>query len=99
MNGRYRLDTNIIIALFAGEAAVKGNLGKADVVFVPSIAVGELYFGARKSERAEENLARVDEFATSSVVLGCDIETARHYGEIKNAAFTTERFQCIIGTK
>ena len=85
MNGRYLLDTNIIIALFAKDAAVKDNLGKAEAVFIPSIAVGELCYGARKSERVKENLARIDEFAANSVVLGCDTETARHYGTVKNA--------------
>lgn len=32
-----------------------------------------------------ENPARIDEFAASNVVLGCDTETARRYGEAKNA--------------
>ncbi len=85
MNGRHLLDTNIIIALFADEDAVKENLAKASEVFVPSIAIGELYFGALKSRRVKENLARIDEFVANSVVLGCDSDTARRYGEIKNA--------------
>jgi tRNA(fMet)-specific endonuclease VapC len=84
MSGRYLLDTNIIIALFADEAAVKNNLAQADEVFIPSIGVGELYYGARKSGRSQENLARVDELVATSAVLGCDIETARQYGEVKN---------------
>ncbi|MEW5766193.1 MAG: hypothetical protein AB1797_01015 [bacterium] len=42
-------------------------------------------FGARKSARVDENLKRIDEFVTNSAVLGCDAETARRYGEIKNA--------------
>lgn len=85
MNGRYLLDTNIIIALFADEGGVKDNLAKVDEVFVPNIAIGELCFGARKSGRARENLARIDEFAADNVVLGCDTNTARRYGEIKDA--------------
>jgi len=85
MSGKYILDTNIIIALFANEASVNDNLAQAEEVFVSSIAIGELYFGARKSGRATENLFRIDEFAANSVVLGCDTETARRYGEIKNA--------------
>jgi tRNA(fMet)-specific endonuclease VapC len=83
MNGKYLLDTNIIIALFADDAAVRDHLSRADQVFVPSIAIGELYFGAQKSGQAKENLAHIDEFASDSVVLGCDTETARRYGEIK----------------
>jgi tRNA(fMet)-specific endonuclease VapC len=85
MNGRYLLDTNVIIALFAEDKAIKDNLGKAGEVFVPSIAIGELCYGARKSARAKENLARIDEFAANNVVLGCDTETARRYGDVKNA--------------
>jgi len=42
MNGKYLLDTNIIIALFADDAAVRDHLSRADQVFVPSIAIGEL---------------------------------------------------------
>ncbi len=85
MAGRFLLDTNIIIALFAGEAPVREHLATAAEVFLSSIAVGELCFGARKSERVAENLQRIEELATSSVVLPCDIETARRYGEIKSA--------------
>jgi tRNA(fMet)-specific endonuclease VapC len=84
MNGRFLLDTNIVIALFAQESSVQECLERAEEVFVPSVVLGELYFGARKSARVEENLARVDEFAASSAVLVCDTETARRYGAIKN---------------
>ncbi|MFQ6055148.1 MAG: type II toxin-antitoxin system VapC family toxin [Methanosarcinales archaeon] len=84
MNGRYLLDTSIVIALFAQEPSVQEHLEQAEEVFVTSIVLGELYFGACKSRRVEENLARVDEFAASSAVLVCDTETARRYGTIKN---------------
>lgn len=84
MDGRFLLDTNIIIALFAGEAAVQERLAQAGDVFVSSIALGELYFGARKSTRVDENVARLDHFAASSAILGCDAYTAREYGLIKN---------------
>ncbi|GCL35384.1 PilT protein domain protein [Sphaerospermopsis reniformis] len=59
MNGRYLLDTNIIIAFFADEIAVKNNLSQATEVFIPSIAVGELFYGARKSGRSKENIERI----------------------------------------
>jgi tRNA(fMet)-specific endonuclease VapC len=91
MSGRYLLDTNIIIALFANDEAVKNGLTQADEIFVPSIAIGEMCFGAQKSERARENLARIDEFAADNVVLGCDTETARQYGRVKNALWIKGR--------
>jgi tRNA(fMet)-specific endonuclease VapC len=85
MNGRYLLDTNIIVAFFAGDGRVKKGFDEADEVFLPGVAIGELCYGARKSGRPQENLARVDELVLTNVVLASDVETARRYGEIKNA--------------
>ncbi len=84
MTGRYLLDTNIVIALFAEDAAIIESLSEAEQVFVPSIVVGELCYGARKSSKPTDNLARIDEFVDGNVILGCDAETARLYGDIKN---------------
>lgn len=84
MSGRYLLDTNVIIALFADEEAVKAKLAAAEEVLLPSIAIGELCYGARKSGKPQENLARIDELVAVSVVLQCDAETARRYGDTKN---------------
>mgnify|MGYP001024350270 FL=1 len=85
MSGRYLLDTSVLIALFADETAVKEKLAQASEVFIPSIAVGELYYGAWKSQRRRENVAQVDELVAESVVLGCNAGTARWYGEVKSA--------------
>jgi tRNA(fMet)-specific endonuclease VapC len=84
MSGRVLLDTNIVIALFAKEAVVQQRLAKADEVFVSSIVLGELYYGAQKSSRVEANIARVNTFAAANAVLVCDMATAQYYGVIKN---------------
>ncbi len=84
MAGRFLLDTNIVIALFAQEAGVLRQLAQAQEVFLPSIVLGELYYGARKSAQAAANVRRVDELAGRSSVLACDGETARHYGMMKD---------------
>ena len=91
MNGRFLLDTNIIIAIFAEEPAVLQRLAAAEEVFVPAIALGELYYGARKSGRSETNISRIDEFAAAAASLGCDAATAQHYGRIKNDLRTKGR--------
>lgn len=57
MSGRCLLDTNIVIALFANETAVKENLANTEEVFIPSVVIGELFYGAHKSARAKENIA------------------------------------------
>lgn len=83
MSGKYLLDTNIVIAIFANDEAVIEQLKDADEIFVPGIVAGELYYGAYKSSRSAENITRINEFAASNTILDCDIKTARHYGEIK----------------
>lgn len=84
MSGKFLLDTNIIIGLFANEAIIKDHLAQAKETFIPSIVIGELSYGARKSGRAAENLAKIDLFVANSTVLVCDAETARQYGDVKN---------------
>lgn len=84
MNGKFLLDTNIIIALFSRDHGVHERISNASEVFVPCIAIGELYFGAYKSLRPQENHARIDEFAINNTVLICNTDTAKRYGDIKN---------------
>ena len=83
MTGKVLLDSNIVIALFGGENNVKIQLALIHQVFVPSIVIGELLYGAQKSSQFEQNLMRVNEFANDNVILACDVETARQYGKIK----------------
>jgi tRNA(fMet)-specific endonuclease VapC len=83
MTGKVLLDINIVIALFADEAFVKQQLAIVNEIFIPSIVLGELYYGARKSTRVEQNIARIDEFAADNTVLLCDTTTAWQYGAIK----------------
>ncbi|MBI5238049.1 MAG: type II toxin-antitoxin system VapC family toxin [Deltaproteobacteria bacterium] len=83
MGGRFLLDTNIIIALFSEDLKIREHIANASEVFVPSIAIGELYFGAYKSSKIQENHARIDEFALINTVLPCNADTARRYGDIK----------------
>ena len=84
------MDTNIVIAALNGEAAVLAKLEEARSarpsareLFVPTIVLGELYFGARRSARVGENLRKVSDFAARADVLPCDAETASQYGEVK----------------
>jgi len=42
-----------------------------------------LFFGAAKSGRAVENMAKVERFAPASTVLPCGLDVAREYGNIR----------------
>lgn len=81
--GRVLLDTNILIALLAAAPRVVERVRDAEAVYVPAIALGELYYGARKSGRVDENVKRVATLAAASAVLVCDAATASTYGELK----------------
>jgi len=81
----YLLDTNAAIAALNGDSAVLKLVDEAETVYVPSIVLGELYYGAEKSGRVEANIQHIDEFANRRLVLNCDRETARWYGRIEFA--------------
>ena len=80
---RYLLDTNAIIALQRENEALKKLLSAATDVFVPAVAIGELYYGAYKSQRVEENRQNVAAFIANRVVLNVDANTADVYGQVK----------------
>jgi len=84
MSGRYLLDTNIIIDLFNGDAAVTKKILNANEIFIPNIVIGELYYGSYGSKKSKSNLKRLEEFILSSTIINTNIETARVYGYIKN---------------
>jgi tRNA(fMet)-specific endonuclease VapC len=83
VSGRYLLDTNIIIALLRGDDGVLANPDQASDVFVPVVALGELFFGAAKSGRPSENIDRVERFASGRAIILCDLGVAREYGRLK----------------
>jgi len=85
MAGSLLLDTSFVIALFARDSDAERVVAAASELYLPSIALGELLYGAEHSTRRAENLAQVEEFAASAAILPCDAETAWYYGEIKSS--------------
>src|SRR5687767_3166440 len=47
------------------------------------IAIGELYYGAQRAQRPERQRALITNLISSSKVVLCDEETARHYASIR----------------
>ena len=83
-NGSYLLDTNIIIGMFTGNRTIQEKMQNGNNLFLASPAVGELYYGAQKSEKVTENLRRVNTFVEKHIILSCDLETAQWFGIIKD---------------
>jgi len=79
------LDTNAIIALQRENQALIKLMMTMNDVFVPAIAVGELYYGAYKSQRVEDNRKNVAAFIAERVILKVDSDTANVYGQIKQS--------------
>jgi tRNA(fMet)-specific endonuclease VapC len=84
MSGNFLLDTSILIDLFAQDANILAQLEQAQNIYIPSIALGELHYGARKSSRTEKNLEQLEQLASQVVILSCDAETAYWYGIVKD---------------
>jgi tRNA(fMet)-specific endonuclease VapC len=84
MNGRYLLDTNIVIALFDGDAHIIERINQSEEVYIPVFVLGELFYGAYKSTKQIQNLKQIEEFQNQLEILECDKLTAKYYGEIKN---------------
>ncbi|RWE37212.1 MAG: type II toxin-antitoxin system VapC family toxin [Mesorhizobium sp.] len=79
----YLLDTNAVIAVIKGDASLLALLKQhtPQDFALSAIVAHELYYGAERSKRRAENLARIE--ALQFPVLEFDREDARHAGEIR----------------
>jgi len=82
MNGNYLLDTNIIISLFDNDKSVIENIKGKSVIYVPSIVIGELFYGAYNSNKQKDNIKKISQFQKDVIILDCDSITGNHYGRI-----------------
>lgn len=83
----FLLDTNIIIDFFNGDPTIVKNLSSEEI-FIASIVVGELYFGAYASSishNKKKRLEQITNFVNSYPVIEVDEEVSHHYGKIKSA--------------
>jgi tRNA(fMet)-specific endonuclease VapC len=82
----YLLDTNAVIALLNSSHSLLAQRARRQMphdVCVSAIVTHELYYGAFKSQRVEQNVALLDELRFQ--VLEFDKEDARHAGEVRAA--------------
>ncbi|RBQ03264.1 type II toxin-antitoxin system VapC family toxin [Pedobacter miscanthi] len=76
------LDTNIISALFKGDVTIANHIDKSDV-YLSSIIIGELCYGAEYSTKIKQNIANIKQLISAYNILTIDDETALIYGKIK----------------
>ena len=78
-NNSFQLDTNIVIDLFRGKLEIAEEINKADIVYLPIFALGELYFGAENSGRSLHQKGFIDKFLEISSILNTSDQTALIY--------------------
>ena len=80
---RFILDTNIVSAFFKKELVIGEAIFHAQRVYLPTIVLGELHFGAKKSQSSEKHLQRISRFLPLVEVIHITQETAEIYGGVK----------------
>ena len=80
---RIALDSNIVIAFIKGDQEVKNLMNGMDEVLLPVPVVGELIYGALKSQNVKENLSKHLSFIKRTTLIPCDLAVAEQYGRIK----------------
>ena len=91
----YSLDSNIVIALMAGNPAVRSRIvaQQPGSIFMSTIVLHELMFGAFNSQRTQVNLERLEKLAFPLLLF--DDADARAAGEVRA---TLKRLGTPIGT-
>lgn len=75
------LDSSVVIAYLRGRLDLRQKVAPDEPLFLPLVALGELYKGALKSQRPVENLARISELMAVLAVLNPDGGTAMKYAQ------------------
>jgi tRNA(fMet)-specific endonuclease VapC len=77
------LDSDHCVAILRAKLDLSGRVPPDEVLAVTAISVGELVHGAVKSQRAAENLARLDVLLAAVTILPYDEWSARRFGQLK----------------
>lgn len=82
----YLLDTNTCVEYLRGRnSAVIAKIASTAMIDMRlcSIVKAELYHGAHRSQQAQSNLAKVENFVSQFVSLPFDDDAAREYGRLR----------------
>jgi tRNA(fMet)-specific endonuclease VapC len=81
----YMLDTNIciyVIKTYPETVREKFNT-LAEQLSISSVTLGELHYGAEKSQRRAQNLGAIEDFVARLEVLPFGTKAAVHYGQVR----------------
>ena len=79
------LDTNVVVAFLHGDKSVLKRIRvEIDKIALSTLVVAELDYGAKVSQKSEENLEKLYRLVDIVQVVPFDIECARIFGTIKS---------------
>ena len=80
------LDTNVCVGILHSDPKVASHLAESnDLIAIPGMVEGELYYGIEKSTRKSENKAATEEFLEGVEIVYSDHEIMAKFGELKGA--------------
>lgn len=88
MSTSYLLDSSVLVLSLRQDATTFQRLARAKALYVSSVALGELYYGAAHSIHVEKSLGEVDGIVHSMTILVSDSATAKIYGYVKHVQRT-----------
>jgi tRNA(fMet)-specific endonuclease VapC len=77
------LDSDHCIAILRAQLHLTGRVAPDEELAITAVSVGELVHGATKSQRAADNLARLDVLLAALTILPYDESSARRFGQLK----------------
>ncbi len=79
------LDTNVVVAFLNGDKSILKRIRvEIDEIGLSTLVVAELDYGAKVSQRSEDNLEKLYRLLEIIQVVPFDIECARIFGTIKS---------------
>jgi tRNA(fMet)-specific endonuclease VapC len=82
MNGKL-VDTNVIIRVLKGQTELFSLFDDMEKLFVSSISIGELMYGAELSKKLDFNKELYFDFCNQMKIIYVDSDIAKNYGKIK----------------
>ena len=78
------LDTNVVIDILRGSAKIRSIIEQSSQTAIPSVVLGELYYGAFNSSDPKKHVAQINDLLQIFETVEVNEEVAENYGTIKS---------------
>ncbi len=88
-SGEFFLDTSAVIEILRNKPSIRRLFQPEDRFFVSAIVLGELYYGAYRSDNPAKEIEKINQFIQRCTVIPISEEIAKYYGWLKNLLKST----------